>query len=103
MGGLLGSFHELELPFVFGYLDDPMATVITGDEPHRDVLAKRLQTAWTAFAHGNGPLLDETTSWPRYERNQRATMVLDIECSRRDAPLDDERRVWEEILPSGSG
>jgi para-nitrobenzyl esterase len=97
MNGMLGSFHELDLQFLFGSLDDPITTALTGDRPQRESFAKQLQSTWTAFARNGVP----AASWPRYDHETRATMVLDVECSRRDAPFDDERRVWEEILALG--
>lgn len=97
MNGMLGSFHELDLQFLFGSLDDPITMALTGDRPERESFARRLQRAWTAFARDGEP----SPSWPRYDRGKRATMILDTECSRRDAPFDDERRVWEEILAPG--
>ncbi len=100
MNGWLGAFHELELPFLFGYLDDQTGTMLTGDRPERAQLAYRLQSAWTAFARDGVPTF-EGEAWTRYDRGTRATMVFDVDCSRRDAPLDDERRVWEEIMPLG--
>jgi para-nitrobenzyl esterase len=101
MNGWLGAFHELELPFLFGYLDDQVGAMITGDGPERAALAQRVQSAWTAFARGGVPTADGTEPWPRYDRAARATMVLDVECSRRNAPLDEERRAWEKIMPLG--
>lgn len=102
MDGLFGSFHELELPFLFGYLDDPIATSITGRHPQRVILAEQMQQAWTTFARCSTPVMNEATVWPTYEPATRATMVLDLECRNENAPLEDERRVWEEILPLGS-
>jgi para-nitrobenzyl esterase len=101
LGGLLGACHELELPFLFGYLDDAIATTLVGERPQREMLAAQLQGAWTAFARGGLPRAATLPEWPSYERARRATMIFDAECLRRDAPLEDERRVWEEILPLG--
>jgi para-nitrobenzyl esterase len=99
LDGLLGACHELELPFLFGYLDDPIATTLSGDRPQREVLAAQIQGAWTAFARGGAPSEQTLPQWPTYERTKRATMILDEECSKQNAPLEAERRVWEQLLP----
>lgn len=94
MNGLLGAFHELELQFLFGSLDDPITRALTGERPERERFARQLQDAWTGFAHSGAP----ASSWPRYDEQRRATRSLDVECTTQNAPLDDERRVWEEVL-----
>jgi para-nitrobenzyl esterase len=92
-GGALGSFHGLELPFVFDTLETPSANVICGDAPPR-ALAEAMQAAWTAFAHTGDPSGVPLGQWPRYRPAERTTMVLEAIPHLEDDPLGDERLLW---------
>lgn len=93
-GGSLGSFHGLELPFVFNTLETQSATLMSGDAAPRE-LAQTMHATWAAFARdgdpGTGPLGD----WPVYEPGARTTMVLDESPHLEDDPLGEERLLWE--------
>lgn len=88
MGGALGSCHALELPFVFGTLDQPGIDRFTGTGPSARWLSGRMMDAWLRFARTGAP------DWPAYDSTRRATMVFGSECSVEDAPLDEERSLW---------
>jgi para-nitrobenzyl esterase len=93
-GGGLGSFHGLELPFVFNALGTTSGGLMTGEAaPH--ALADSMHATWAKFARtgdlGAGPL----GPWPRYEPGTRTTMVLDEVSRLEDDPLRAERLLWE--------
>ncbi len=44
------SCHGMELPFVFGVIDDLDVIVFTGRDTHREALKEQLQQAWVNFA-----------------------------------------------------
>lgn len=94
MGGRLGACHAIEIPFVFGNLDGSAAPLV-GDDPGAADLSARVQRAWVAFAREGDPGHEDLPAWPRYDAERRATMVFDHACHVTDAPLDDERRLWE--------
>jgi para-nitrobenzyl esterase len=71
-GGKYGSMHALELPFVFGTLDQ--AKDFVGDEPPRE-LANRTQDAWIGFAWSGDPNHAGLPEWPAYETQHRAASV----------------------------
>jgi para-nitrobenzyl esterase len=98
MGGALGSCHALELPFVFGALDDPRLKPFTGEGAEAQALSERMQESWLAFARGADPSCLALGRWPLYEGTRRATMLLGPECSVHDAPLEEERRAWDGVL-----
>ena len=49
-GGILGSCHALELPFVFGAVRQPAVQVFSGEGPAVETLSSQMQRAWLAFA-----------------------------------------------------
>ncbi|MFD9685976.1 carboxylesterase/lipase family protein [Kitasatospora sp. NPDC059088] len=89
----LGAAHTLELPFVFGGLQLDRfprgAQTVAEQRPALTRLSDRMMTAWTDFAHGDGP------GWPCYTPDSRATRIWDLEPSVRYAPHDDERALWD--------
>jgi len=86
--GVLGAFHELELPFVMGYLDDPFAAALVGDRPERWALAEDIQDAWVSFARCGVPQAQRLPEWQRYEPRRQATMVLDGSSRLEECRLD---------------
>ncbi len=92
-GGALGSFHGLELPFVFGTLHTASGSLLTGGAAPEG-LSDAIQAAWVAFARTGDPSCDQVGGWPRYDATRRPTMTLDATCSLEDDPLGDERRLW---------
>ena len=57
-GGILGSCHALELPFVFGAVHLPVVQVFSGGGPAVETLSAQMQTAWLAFAATGDPSHD---------------------------------------------
>jgi para-nitrobenzyl esterase len=96
LGGMLGSCHALELPFVFGTLNRPFVREFAGSyRPGARELAERIQDAWINFARTGNPAHRDIGPWPAYDAKHRATMVLDRECHVVDAPREPERAFWE--------
>jgi para-nitrobenzyl esterase len=96
LGGMLGSCHALEIPFVFGCVEDRLVQRFVGEDPAAAALSRRMQDAWIAFARGGDPATPELGAWPRYEAGRRATMLLGGECGVEDAPFERERAFWDE-------
>jgi para-nitrobenzyl esterase len=94
MGGALGACHALEIPFVFGNLDLPTMDRFAGSGSPAQRLSEQMSGAWIAFARTGDPNHDGLPDWPTYEMSRRATMELGPQTVVRDAPYDDERRVW---------
>jgi len=94
LNGALGACHALDIPFVFGTLDEPRLVPFAGDGPDARRLAHRMQDAWAAFARSGDPHHDGLPAWPRYERVHRSTMLLGRECGVADAPYEAERAFW---------
>jgi para-nitrobenzyl esterase len=91
-----GSAHGMEIPFVFGAIDDLDAIVFTGRDPHREILMDRVQQAWTNFARSGDPS-QPGLRWPKYEAKTRATMELGVSCKVVNDPNSAERAVWDGV------
>ena len=96
LGGMLGSCHALEIPFVFGCVDDPLVQRFVGDHPATAEISRRMQDAWLAFARTGDPGSPELGGWPRYDTARRATMLFGEECRVEHAPFEAERAFWDE-------
>ncbi|MDR6868596.1 para-nitrobenzyl esterase [Microbacterium resistens] len=83
----LGACHSLELPFVFDLLDTPAGRRFAGERAPQEI-AERMGAAWAAFAAGGDP------GWPRYESEDRFTLVLDEEIAVVSDPLSERRALW---------
>lgn len=98
LGGILGSCHALEIPFVFGGVRDPVVAAFTGGGPEAEALADLMQPAWTAFARSGDPS-HPALHWPAWDASRRATMVFGRDGSWQEGPLDEELAVWAAVAP----
>jgi para-nitrobenzyl esterase len=94
-GGMLGAAHALDIPFVFGTQDRSELVAFTGGGPAAQALAEGMQDAWLAFARTGDPAHPGLPTWPAYDGERRATMLLGARCELVDAPRDAERRLWD--------
>ena len=95
VGGLLGSCHALEIPFVFGTLTSPGIDRFTGGGPEALALSEKMQDAWLAFARTGNPSTEALGEWPAYDADRRATMIFGEETFVEDGPLEAARSYWE--------
>jgi para-nitrobenzyl esterase len=91
-----GSCHGMELPFVFGVIDDLDVIVFTGRDTHREALMNQVQQAWVNFARTGNPS-QPGLAWPRYESKTRSTMLLGATSGIVDDPYSQERRLWSDL------
>ncbi|MHA2288207.1 MAG: carboxylesterase/lipase family protein [Promethearchaeota archaeon] len=97
LGGNLGAPHALEIPFVFGTLDD----IEFGVYPKRDEINTKISElvmdSWISFARSGNPNHDGIPHWPKYEREKRFTILIGEEIRIKEDPLRPERLAMEEI------
>jgi para-nitrobenzyl esterase len=91
----LGACHALDIPFIFGLTNQPLARPFTGLAASATRLSRRMQHAWINFARSGHPGHESLPVWEPYDAAKRATMVFGRECYLADAPLEAERALWE--------
>lgn len=96
-GGLAGSCHATEIPFVFGTLHNDWAPGLVGEGPDVDRLSQRIQRSWLAFVHSGTPACSELPDWVGYDTSTRKTAILGASCHVEVAPLEARRSAWDEI------
>jgi len=89
-----GAAHTLDRIFVWNLAENPTTRRMTGDAPERVQLAHQMQKAWIAFAHHGDPTIPELPTWPRYDLEQRATMLFDRESTVQQDPNARARQIW---------
>lgn len=97
LGGILGSCHAIDVPFVFGSAVDRAVARFTGSGPEVDALVTAVQRAWLSFARTGDPSCEEVGEWPGYDTARRPTMTLGPVCRVEDDPLAGERRAWDDF------
>lgn len=102
-GGILGSCHALELPFVFGAVHLPVVQVFSGAGPAVETLSTQMQRAWLSFASTGDPSHDGIGAWRPWAPLDRATMIFGPHTRLESAPRNEELAVLERSRPLVSG
>jgi para-nitrobenzyl esterase len=99
-GGIAGSCHALEIPFVFGVLDNRGAELVLGGAANDELwaLSAAVQDAWLAFARHGSPGHAGLPDWPRWTPGERAVMRLDLDREVLLDPAADRRTLWEGLV-----
>ncbi|MGH9029511.1 MAG: carboxylesterase/lipase family protein, partial [Acidimicrobiales bacterium] len=96
LGGIFGSSHGLDIPFVFGTVEDERIAPFAGSGPEASALSLAMQDAWVAFAHTGDPSSEAVGEWPAYDPLRRPTMQLGRVTALVEDPRSPERRAWDE-------
>jgi len=95
------SAHSMEVPFVFGLIDELDSIDFIGRGPRRALLMRQIQQAWIQFARSGDPNHPGLPHWPRYDRTRRATMQLGLDSKVEEDPLAAQRRSWDGVPFNG--
>lgn len=76
VGGLTGSFHALEIPFVFGTLRGGFLRAVLGATADARSLSNRMQTSWLSFARSGVPTAENLPEWLPFTEENPRTMIL---------------------------
>ena len=90
---MLGSCHAIDIPFVFGNTQHPLARPLTGMRREAHRLSRRMQHAWIEFARLGKPGHERLPEWPAYTPDERLTMMFGRNCQLSPAPLESERAL----------
>lgn len=99
----LGACHGLDIPFVFGSTQHPLARPLTGITPSAVRLSRKIQQSWIRFARCGHPEHERLPDWTAYDGKHRATMILGRECGIDNAPLEAERDLLARWTGYGAG
>ncbi|MFC3051895.1 carboxylesterase/lipase family protein [Kordiimonas pumila] len=95
-----GGSHAMEIPFVFGVINEPNVQVFTGDDPRRAEIANNTMDIWASFARNGDPDTPATPDWATYDTEQRQTMEIGPEIRLVSDPMSAQRRAWGETRAS---
>jgi len=98
MDGIFGSFHTLEIPFVFGMLDDPYWSMFSDMSEEAKKFSEKIMDTWIAFARTGNTSHSGIPDWPQYNTEKRSTMLLGKEIKIFDDPYGKERMAWDGIM-----
>jgi para-nitrobenzyl esterase len=90
---VLRTPHTLEVPFVFGTTE--VAAPLVGSGPDIAPLTKKIMATWVAFARTGNPNTEALPTWPRYSRNGRETMMLEMESKVASNPGGEARQAMD--------
>jgi para-nitrobenzyl esterase len=93
--GRMGSYHTLDIPFVFNNVD--VAASMTGAAQERYELAHVMSAAWAAFARSGNPDHPDMPAWPAFNPDQYPTMVFATETAVQNDPNREERLALEAL------
>ena len=90
----MGAFHAIDLPFVFDGFDVDGWREFIGADNAAESLGRGMRSAWAAFARSGDPSTTGLGHWPRYELDQRMTMILDANPTLASDPYRQVRSMW---------
>jgi para-nitrobenzyl esterase len=98
VGGYTGSFHGLDIPFVFGTIGRGALAWTMGASPAVRTLSRNIQRAWVRFAHAGAPAHEGLPAWPRWESASRDAMLLGHDSRITQDPHERAREFWNPLL-----
>ncbi|MDT8399315.1 MAG: carboxylesterase family protein [Pseudomonadales bacterium] len=87
--GRMGSYHTLDIPFVFYNLD--IGASMTGSSQARYQLGHVMSAAWAAFARTGDPNHADMPNWPGFDPGSYPTMIFGDTVQAVNDPNREER------------
>jgi len=97
LGKRIGACHGIEIPFVFGTLQDSVLGATLGALGSSRKLSSLMQQAWLGFARSGDPRHAGLLDWEPYTAKKRAVMRLKPGARCEESPLEERRAFWEEL------
>jgi para-nitrobenzyl esterase len=91
----MGSYHCLDIPFVFYNLD--IGASMTGASNERYELGHVMSAAWAAFARTGNPNHADMPTWPAFDPNTYPTMMFGSTVRVVNDPNKEERLALAEL------
>ncbi|MHA1729218.1 MAG: carboxylesterase/lipase family protein [Promethearchaeota archaeon] len=96
--GKLGAAHAVEIPFVFGSLDQPGMNIFVGSGAEANRLSENMMDSWIAFAKTGSPNHRNIPEWNTYTSKSRRTMILGKEITSANDPYSKTRLIWNGVF-----
>lgn len=92
--GPFGACHGLDVPLVFGAMNEGMGAMLTGGDPPAAFVAlgDLMRREWLTFATGGDP------GWSAYGTEHRTTRVYDLQPDVLSYPEEASMHLWERHL-----
>lgn len=97
LNGGYGSCHVVEIPFVFGTIGKTGVEWFYGAGKEAELLSKRMMKTWLSFAYNGNPNNELIPEWKGYDIKDRITMIMGKDFKSVNAPLEEQRILWDEI------
>lgn len=98
-GGRYGATHALEIPFVFGTLNDTEYGVYPKRDEINSQISEKMMDSWISFARTGNPSHAGISEWPTYDTENRYKILFGNETKVEKDPLREERLAVERIIP----
>ena len=95
-GGILGSCHALELPFVFGSIRNEFVGLFSGNSPESQELSEQMIAAWSSFARDGVPSVSGI--WSEFDHSRRPTQIFGPEGGQVENPRSEELDIVSAAL-----
>lgn len=95
-GGKWKAPHGLDIPLVFNNIE--YGKSMTGVSPEAQQMADIMSEAWIAFARTGNPDTPNIPHWPRFELENRPTMVFDLPSKVENDPRGNERKLFAPVI-----
>ena len=97
-GKYVGSYHSLEVPFVFNNLDRPPMGMLIKKRHSEEAqaISKIMMGYWTNFAKTGDPNGHGLPEWKAYDADSQLLQVIDTTVSNVPAGIEEKCEIWEE-------
>lgn len=96
----VGAMHAMDIRLKFDNLapaEARMKSLTPEEYADHDLAAKNMSRMWAGFARTSQPVAPGQPTWPAYDLQTRATMMISARCHVASDPYPGEREVWAEI------
>ncbi len=98
LGGIYGATHTLEIPFVFGTLDNTEFGAYPKRDEYNAKISEQIMDSWISFARSGNPNHEGIPEWPKYDIKNRYTILFGNDTRIEKDPYRAERLAIEEIV-----
>jgi para-nitrobenzyl esterase len=98
----IGAPHAAEIVYKLDNVDvrppaDSPGPRLNENDPTRKQAALNMSRMWATFARTGHPGAKGQPTWPAYDLQHRATMMIDAQCKVENDPFGRERALWDSL------